>query len=123
MLRNLLLVSILAFSGAATAQDRPITIVDPPERLAIAEKHTAAVDKAASLTADQAAEVNDMFLKVERQIAALRARMDTAEPKMSEEQKEKDMKVHETRWNQWTNDQLRTILTEQQMTKWMAAGK
>lgn len=123
MARNLVTLAFLAFAAVASAQDRQINIVDSPEMMAVVEKRTALVDKATDLSTEQTAQVKEMYLRVERQMAAIHMRLDMAEPKMSLEDKEQDMKAHYTHWDQWTEDQLGHILTESQAAKWAAVNK
>lgn len=123
MARNLATLAFLAVAAVASAQDRQINIVDSPEMMAVVEKRTALVDKATALSTEQTAQVKDVFLRVERQMTAIHMRLDMAEPKMSLEDKEQDMKAHYAHWDQWTNDQLSHILNEGQFAKWVAVNK
>lgn len=123
MARTFLTLSFLAFAAFASAQDREINIVDSPDMVALADTRTALVDKASKLSTEQTAQVKDLYLKVERQMAAIHLRLDSAEPKMAQEDKDRDLAGQYANWDKWTNDQLSHILSQDQMAKWLAANK
>ena len=123
MARTFITLAFLVVAAVASAQERQVNFTDTPEMMAVVEKRTALVDKTTDLTVEQTAQVKEVYLKVERQFAALHFRFENSEPKMSAEDREQDMKPHYEQWDHWTNDQLTTILTPAQMTKWTAAQK
>lgn len=123
MARTFITLAFMAIAAVASAQDRQVNITDTPEMMVVVEKRTALLDKTTDLTAEQTTQVKDVYLKVERQMAAINARFDMSEPPMSREDRETEMKPQYEHWDRWTNDQLSHILTAEQMAKWAAVNK
>lgn len=110
------LILATAFTGLSAQQ------IEMTEAMkAKAKEHMELVDKTVTLNADQKPQVEDVYLQVERQMAAVEQRF--AKAGITGEQKEADMKSQIANMDRFVNERLATILTPEQNEKWAEASK
>ncbi len=115
---SLLFCAVATF---ASAQSREITVTDTDAMRANAAKHAQQVDAAVGLTGEQKPRVNEVYMVVERRLAAMDQRFDKAG--MSPEDRAVEMKSQWVGVEQMVEFQLAQILTPDQITKWHEAIK
>ena len=118
-----LFASILFCAAAvfATAQHRDITVKDTDAMRANADKHTALVHKTVTLDDDQKAKVQEVYMNYERKLDGLNQRFDMAG--LSKEDREAEMGPQWEALERMVEEQLATILTNDQVGKWREANK
>lgn len=118
------ILASLLFIGASivlNAQHREITVTDTDAMRANARKYTAFVHKAADLSAEQTAQVNELYMQVERQVNGMEQRMAMAG--MSEDDKKAEMVPQWESLERMVAGRLQQILTAEQYGKWTEASK
>lgn len=121
MFRNLATLVFVGASALLSAQHREIIVTDSDAMRASARKHTELVDKTVGLTAEQATQVNELYMQVERQLDGMNQRMDMAG--MSEADKKTEMAPQWAVLDQMVANKLDQILTPEQRQKWLEATK
>lgn len=118
------LFASLIFCAAAviaTAQSRTITVTDTDAMRASAGKHTALVDQAVTLNADQTAQVREVYMDMERKLDGMNQRFDSA--KMTKEEREAEMAPQWASLEKLVDHRLSEILSGDQLAKWREAAK
>jgi hypothetical protein len=115
---SLLFCAVATF---ASAQSREINVKDTDAMRTNAAKHAQQVDAAVTLSDDQKPRVNEVYMIVERRLAAMDQRFDVAG--MSAEDRAVEMKSQWAGVEQMVDFQLAQILTADQMNKWHEAMK
>jgi len=118
------LLASFVFVGVSlvlNAQHREIFVTDTDAMRANARKHTEMVHEAAVLSAEQTAQVNELYMQVERQVDGMNQRMAMAG--MSEADKKVEMVPHWASLDRMVASRLQQILTPEQYAKWDEASK
>ena len=110
-----------AVATFASAQNRDINVKDTDAMRANAAKHAQQVDAAVILSEEQKPRVNEVYMVVERRLAAMNQRFDMAG--MSTEDRAAEMKSQWVGVEQMVEFQLAQILDKDQMVKWHEAVK
>lgn len=118
-----LFASILfcAAASLASAQSRDIQVKDTDAMRANAQKHTTQVDQAVTLNAEQKAQVNEVYMDVERKLAAMDQRFAMAN--MSKEEREAEMGPQWASLDRLVDQRLSGILSSQQMKTWKEVSR
>lgn len=113
-----LFASILfcAAAAIASAQSRDIQVKDTDTMRANAEKHATQVDQAVTLNAEQKAQVKEVYMDIERKLAAMDQRFAMAN--MSKEDREAEMGPQWAGLERLVDQRLSGILSTQQLAKW-----
>ncbi|MBL8003167.1 MAG: hypothetical protein JNL05_14540 [Flavobacteriales bacterium] len=119
MVRTLITALLIGTAGVASAQKPDYKPVDSPDMIANATKHMQLVDRAVDLNADQEAKVTEVYLQVERQMKAIKYRLQ-GQPAADAEA---DLKGQYAVMDELVQRELATILTTSQMNKWMEDSK
>lgn len=86
-----------------------------------AAKHTVQVDKAVTLTAEQKPQVTEVYMAVERQLAAMNQRFDAAG--MSQEDRAAEMRPQWANLDRMVEERLTGILSADQLGKWREVSR
>ena len=119
MVRTLATLLFCAALTAVSAQERDIQIQDTPAMEAKANERTELVSKTVGgLTAEQTAQLKDVYMQVERHLAMVDQRMQG----IPQADRDPDMEHVYTNMENFEHQQMHTILTPAQMAKWEGTG-
>lgn len=119
MVRSLATALFIGIAAVASAQKPDYKPVDSPEMIANAEKHMQLVDRAVDLNKDQEPKVTEVYLQVERQMKAIKYRLQ-GQPAADAEA---DLKGQYAVMDELVQRELAKILTPDQMNRWMEDSK
>jgi hypothetical protein len=105
----------------ASAQTRETQVTDTETMRVNAAKHTTQVDKAVMLTAEQKPQVTEVYMAVERQLAAMNQRFEMAG--MSQEDRAAEMRPQWANLDRMVDERLSGILSADQLTKWREVSR
>ncbi len=106
---------------ASAQKNHDISVTDTDAMRVSADKHTAMVDQAVTLDADQKTKVQEIYMNYERKLEGLNQRFEKGG--LTKEEREKEMGPQWVGLEQAVDEQLATVLNGDQIGKWREAKK